>query len=401
MELQPLRVAPPGSEPDGLMPLPFTPSPSMTLGVEMELQLISADSLDLTPAAPRLLEILGDERHVKPEIFQSMIEINTGICANAAQAHDDLIEVLGRVQRAGDAGGILLASAGSHPFARHRDRLMFPAERYAMLMDRRRWVARRLMIFGLHVHVGMRSGEHAVELLNGALPYLPIALALSASSPFWQGDDTGMASSRATVFEALPTGGHPCTYPTWAAFERLHDAMLASGAITSIKDLWWDIRPHPELGTVEVRICDSLPSVRETTAMAALLHALFAWLDARSDGGERFPPQAEWIMRENKWRAARGGLDESFVVDDTGRCEPGRALLDRLLATLEPIAARQGAAGRFADLACMAELPSYVRQRRVFEREGSCEAVARSLVHEFRAGIGDERPIGAGPVRPG
>ncbi len=371
------------------MPLAFTPSPAMTMGVELELQLIDPGSFDLTPAAPRLLEQLAGDPNVKPELFQSMIEINTGICANAADARRDLAATVRRVRAAALGVGAVLASAGSHPFARHRDRLLFPAERYDMLIDRNRWVARRLMIFGLHVHVGMRGGEHAVQMLNGALHYLPHALALSASSPYWQGADTGLASSRTTVFEALPTGGHPCTYASWEGFERLYDAMIASKAITSIKDLWWDIRPHPEFGTVEVRICDGLPSVRQTAAMAALLHALFGWLDERHAAGERFAPPAEWVLRENKWRASRWGLEADLVLDQGGRYAALRGEVERLLEVLAPIAAAQGAAEPFADVAGIAARPSYERQREVFAREGTCEAVARSLVAEFEDGSRD------------
>jgi carboxylate-amine ligase len=355
----------------------------MSVGVEIELQLVDPDTLDLTPAAPRLLQRLADAPHIKPELFQSMIEINTGICANAAEARRDLDATVARLREVCAVERVRLASAGSHPFAQHRDRVPFPGERYAQLIDRNKWVARRLMVFGLHVHVGMRDGEHATQLLNGALHYLPHLLALSASSPFWQGSDTGLASSRTIVFEALPTAGHPCTFPTWKAFESFYDAMLASNAIGSIKDIWWDVRPHPDFGTVEVRICDGVPSVAKTTCVVALVHALFAWLDARHEAGERFNPPAPWILRENKWRASRWGLEARFVLDDSGRSAHARDEFDHLQAALAPVAAGQGAAAEFAGLPELLACPSYANQRGVFQHARSCRDVARALVEEF------------------
>jgi carboxylate-amine ligase len=365
------------------VPLTFTPSAAMSVGVEMELQLLDPETLDLLPAAPRLLERLGGSARAKPELFQSMLEIDTDICANAAEARRDLEATVARLREVCAAEGVRLASTGSHPFALHRERLLFPDERYAQLIDRNEWVARRLMIFGLHVHVGMRDGEHATQLLNGILPYLPHLLALSASSPFWQGSDTGLASSRTIVFEASPTAGHPCTYPTWKAFEALYDAMLAANAIRSIKDVWWDVRPHPDFGTVEVRVCDGVPSVAKTACVVALVHALFAWLDARHSAGERFAPPSPWILRENKWRASRWGLDARFVLDDSGRSAHARDEFEHLLVALAPVAARQGAADEFAGLPELLARPSYAHQREVFRCGGSCREVARAVAGEF------------------
>lgn len=357
----------------------------MSVGVELELQLLDPETLDLTPVAPRLLERLAGEKRVKPEIFQSMLEVNTGICANAAEVRRDLSATLARLREVCRAEGVLLASAGSHPFAVHRERLLYPAERYVELVDRNRWIARRLMIFGLHVHLGMRDGPRAWQVLNGLLYYLPHLLACSASSPFWQGNDTGLASSRITIFEALPTAGHPCTFADWASFERFYDALVASRAVRSIKDIWWDIRPHPDYGTVEIRICDEPPTLRETTALVALAHALAAWLDSRAEEGETFAPPPDWMIRENKWRASRWGLDADFVVDEAGRTEPARRCIDRLVAELMPVAQRQGGASELAAVEGMLSRPSYVRQREVLELEGNLAAVARAIAAEFES----------------
>lgn len=365
------------------MALPFTPSSSLTLGVEIEVQVIDPQTLDLTPAAPRLFSRLGDDPHIKAELFQSMVEINTGVCRNAGEARRDLLGVMARLRWACAEEGVVLAAAGSHPFAKHRERLVYPAERYANLIDRNAWIARRLMIFGVHFHLGMPDGERAWQVLNGLLWYLPHLLALSASSPFWQGSDTGLASSRITIFEALPTAGHPCTFPDYAAFEKFYDAMIASRGIASVKDLWWDIRPHPDYGTVEIRICDGAATLAEAVTLAALAHALAAKLLARVEAEGRIAPPPEWILRENKWRASRWGLDANLMLDTNGRSAPLRDEIERLAAELEPVARSQRALDELRGLTAMLRRPSYQRQRAVFDEQKSLEAVARALVEEF------------------
>jgi carboxylate-amine ligase len=370
--------------------LAFRPSAAPTLGVEVELQVVDRATLDLTPAAPRLFDRLAGEEHVKPEIFQSMVEVDTGICANAVEAARDLAAAVARLRAACETEGVTLAAAGSHPFARHRDRLVYPAERYAQLIDRNRWIARRLMIFGLHVHLGMPSGERAVEVLNGLLWHLPHLLALSASSPFWQGSDTGLASSRITVFEALPTAGHPCTFGSWAEFQALFDAMATSHAVTSIKDIWWDLRPHPEYGTVEIRICDGLPTLGETVALVSLAHALAGKLLRDAEAGRTLAPPPYWVLRENKWRASRWGLEADLVLDAHGHSAPLKQEVERLVAELEPVAEAQGAGEAFRRLPALIARPSYERQRATFAEQGSLEAVARVLVEEFA----QDRPQG-------
>jgi carboxylate-amine ligase len=364
--------------------LPFTPSPQMTLGVEIELQIIDPATRDLSPGAPRLLERLAGDPQIKPELLQAMIEVSTGVCDDLGQVRRELGDGVSRLRDAADALGLTLAAAGSHPFARWRERLVYPSERFESLVDRNRWLARRLMIFGLHVHVGMRDGSHAVAMLNGMLPYVPHLLALSASSPFWQGYDTGLASSRITLFEALPTAGHPCTFRSWPEFQALYAAMVASRAIGSIKDLWWDIRIQPNYGTVELRICDGLPTLTETASLVALVQTLFARLDAEYRNGRVFEPPPYWMLRENKWRSSRWGLDAEIVLDETGRTRLLRQDLDRLLPELEAVA---------GPLRCAAELRridamisgglSYERQRRVFARAQQPEAVAEALIREF------------------
>jgi carboxylate-amine ligase len=363
----------------------------LTLGVELELQLLDPATRDLSPACGRVLERLGpDHPSIRPEIFQSMVEVSTGVCRDVSQVRRELQDTVALLRHACQEIGVELASSGSHPFARYSDRIPYPAERYQDLIDRNRWIARRLMIFGMHVHIGARDGAHAMALINGLMPYLPHVLALSASSPYWQGQDTGLASSRITIFEALPTAGHPCVFDTWTEFEYAFDAMVASRAITSIKDIWWDIRPSPGYGTVEVRIADCPATLSETLATVALLHSLAAWIDEeyrQPTGQLRTPPY--WVVRENKWRASRWGLDAEAVVDDRGQTVLLREDLEAIESDLAPYAERIGALAELKGL----ERPlrqggSYERQRRVHQREGSLVAVVDALIQELR----EDRP---------
>ncbi|HXG38157.1 MAG TPA: glutamate--cysteine ligase [Bacteroidota bacterium] len=370
------------------MPLAFNGSPEMSMGVEMELQIIDAKTKDLIAGSPSIFERLGGEqKHIKPELVQAMIEINTGICDNVAEVKRDLQIQIETLKGVCNQLGYTLASSGSHPFARYADRILYPAERYRMLIDRNRWLAQRLMIFGLHVHVGMRDAEHAMAMNNAMLHYLPHLLALSASSPFWQGKDTGLASSRVTIFEALPTAGHPCIFQTWADFEAFYDSMIASKSITSIKDIWWDIRPHPDYGTIEIRICDGPATLEETVSLVALIQCLYHWFDQQYKDGKVIPPPSYWILRENKWKAARYGLEAEIILNESGKTNLLRSEIEWLIKMLEPLSDSLGCGQEFRKLRTPLERGcSYDRQRAVYAKEGTFLAVAESLIDEFWKG---------------
>jgi carboxylate-amine ligase len=364
--------------------LKFKPSSRMTLGVEIELQVLDAGTRDLTPRAPDLVNMLGDPDHIKPELLQSMLEVCTGVCDSVPDVRRDLEASFNRLRDAGRELGVAYSSAGSHPFALWSERLVSTGERYRMLIDRNRWLARRLMIFGLHVHVGMRDGAHAVAMLNGFLPYVPHLLALSVSSPYWEGTDTGLASSRITLFEALPTAGHPCTYRSWDEFQALYRAMVRSRAVTSIKDYWWDIRLHPDLGTIELRICDGLSTLSEAVGLVALIQSLYAWLDVDYRPGRIVEPPPDWVLRENKWRASRWGLEAEIILDPDGRTGLLRDELARLLPHLERFAVPLGCAGELQHVSRILERgPSCERQRLAFRHSGRLEAVVDAMIQEF------------------
>jgi glutamate---cysteine ligase / carboxylate-amine ligase len=369
--------------------IPFASSPRLSLGVEVELQILDWRTNDLCSGARPLLQRLARSSNlghacVKPELFQSMVEVNTGICENVAGVRSDLTAAFTQLRLAGEALGLEFASAGTHAFANHENMVVFPAERFRYILERNRLLGRSLLIFGLHVHVGMRDGDMAIAMMNAVLAKAPCLLALSGSSPFLRGTDSGLASSRTTVFEAMPTAGTPPTFDSWGQFEQHVGVLMASRSIESLKDLWWDVRPSPEFGTLEVRICDALPTLSETMAIVALLQAYVARCADMWRGGHSFPRPQKWMLRENKWRATRSGVDAELVIDERGHVRRLREELERMLVECEPYAERLGSSTDLRRVASILESGcSYRRQRDVYKHTRSCAAVMQSLAYEF------------------
>lgn len=365
--------------------LEFAKSEPFTLGVEVELQIVDRETHELSPKAPQLLSRWSGPGHVQPEIFQSMLEISTGICADTAEAEADLRGTATRLMALAREQGVRFLSTGTHPTARYQERKLFPAERYHGLIARNQWIARRLLIFGLHVHVGMPDAETCIAVQNELLRDLGLLLAISTSSPYWQGEATGLASSRVTVFEALPTGGIPQLVHDWSEFNALVETLQRCQAITSLKDLWWDIRPSPRYGTLEVRVCDGLATIRETCAIVALTRALARRAGARvaAGMGRTFPPA--WRIRENKWRASRHGMEADYIVSDDGATVPIRQYLLRTLDELAVDGFVDGEAEYLEDIRRIGEgaPTSADRQRALYERTQSFDAVTRALADEF------------------
>ena len=371
--------------------IPWTPSPGPTLGIEWELQLIDRRSRMLRQDAREVLAALpgrsesGEHPKAKYELMQSAVEVVTGICSTVAEAKADLAATISQLQRITGERGTMLACAGTHPVSDWRDAKMAPIQRYAELLENLQWLARRIQTFGVHVHVGIRDRSKAMPIVNALAGYLPHFLALTASSPFWSGHDTGLASSRSVIFGGLPTSGPPPQLLSdWSDFENYMDTLLRAGTIRSIKEVWWDIRPHPDFGTVEVRMFDGLPTLREIGMVAALSQSLVHLLDTQLDRGYRLPCPAGWVVRDNKWRATRYGLDAMVITDDYGSTAPLRDQLYELVRELEPVAGRLGCA---AELAVAFEVldqgASYERQRAVVAGGGELTDVVDALAAEF------------------
>ena len=364
----------------------FQSSGRLTLGVEIELQLIDEAGLNLAPRAEDVLASARNLPNITKEFYLSTVEINSRKCIDVHEINSDLSYTLGRLEDIGDSLGISFSTTGCHPFARYADCIITPTPRYNELIDRNQWLTRRMTVYGMHVHLGMASGDECIRFNNFFLHFLPHLLALSASSPFWQGDDTGLASCRPTTYEALPTAGQPYVVHSWREFGQLCSTLKACNAIQSLKDLWWDLRPSPSHGTLEIRVCDGLASLSETIAVVAFVHALAHWFRDHASWLEQVPPPPRWLARENKWRAMRFGLDAKLVTHLDGGVKP---LRDDVLDWCERIAPNVAALGYepyFATLRqILADGNSSMRQRAVYARTGCLRQVVQQNVAEFRA----------------
>jgi carboxylate-amine ligase len=366
----------------------FNPSKELTLGVEIELQLIDPTNFKLTPRAEELLKECAANPKIKPEFYLSTVEINTGICNNVQEAEADLAESTRFLDETAKRLGIALATTGSHAIARYADCIISSSERYDELIDRNQWLTRRMTVYGLHIHMGMLSGDDCIRFNNFFIRLLPHLLALSASSPFWQGDDTGLSSCRPTTYEALPTAGQPYAVRNWAEFETLYHTLKRCDAIRTLKDLWWDIRPSPGYGTLEIRVCDGLATRAETLAIVAFVHALAHWFRDHGDWIEQVPLPPVWIMRENKWRAIRHGLNAQLVANGSGDLKPLRTDIEEWLSKLSPYIARLGYGHYIRTLHdILSQGNSTERQRAVFAATGSLEAVVAQTIEEHACGV--------------
>ena len=374
------------------MDIPFSTSPRATLGVEMELAIVDLESRALVTASSELLSEMGagfpggEHPKAKHELYQCTIEAITGICETVAEARADLAETLTDLNSVARSHGYGIISAATHPFSGWSEQTVSPNPRYHDLLRRLGWPARRLTTHGTHYHVGVPSGPAAIAIANSLTYRLPVFLALSANSPFWNGLDTEMASTRTKIFEGLPTAGLPPRVETWADFERYMETLITAGAIESVRDVWWDVRPHPDFGTVELRMCDAMPTLDEVMALAAMAQSLVADLAARFDRGEPLPGCRDWVVKENKWRAARYGL-EADLVDDDGCRTPVKDVIAELVAELMPMAELLGCAAELASAEhIVAGGAGYARCRTVTESGGTTADVVDLLLEEFEAG---------------
>ncbi|WP_460779780.1 glutamate--cysteine ligase [Microbacterium shaanxiense] len=373
----------------------FTDSPRSTVGLEWEIMLADPETGDLVGRAPELLDALEDEsapeRHtVTGELLTNTIEVTSGIGESVAHAIGDIANAIAAVRAATDPAGIELLSAGSHPFAQWFDQQVTDKTRYHHLIERTQWWGRNMMIWGIHVHVGVEDRDKVFPIINTLTAYLPHLQSLSASSPFWAGERTGYASNRALVFQQLPTAGLPWALHSWAEFEHYLEDMVRTGVMADATEVRWDIRPAPRWGTIEVRACDGLSTLSELASVAALVQVLVEHLSRRLDAGETLPMMPPWFHRENKWRAARYGLDAKVIVDAAGTQRQVREHLAETVAELAPIAVDLGCESEFDGISTILDGgASYERQLAVAEAtDADLPAVVQHLIREFRSGPG-------------
>jgi carboxylate-amine ligase len=292
--------------------LVFNPSPSHTIGVELEIQIISNKGLALAQKASEILSSVDPQfmLKIKPEFIQSMVEINTSICQNLKDVDRDLTESYKYLEEKAQALNTSLHCTSLHPFSPGSEQHLTDHPRYRRIMNELQLVGIRFITQGFHVHIGIDSGEKAIRATDNIRNFLPILLALTTSSPFYESLDTGLLSYRTKLFEALPLAGMPETLNSWQAYVALEDTLIRGSIIESFKDLWWDVRPHPDYGTVEVRVCDIPSSMKDILALTAMIQALVVIL---AEEDRRYPIPHIQILRANKWQAARHGLDGIFV----------------------------------------------------------------------------------------
>jgi glutamate---cysteine ligase / carboxylate-amine ligase len=363
----------------------FAGSPGSTVGVEWEFALVDAQTRDLSNEATAVIAEIGENPRVHKELLRNTVEVVSGVCDCTAQAMEDLRDTLTPARQIVRDRGMELFCAGTHPFAQWSTQKLTDAPRYAELIKRTQWWGRQMLIWGVHVHVGISSAAKVMPIMTSLLNYYPHLLALSASSPWWGGDDTGYASNRAMMFQQLPTAGLPFHFQKWAQFEGFVYDQKKTGIIDHMDEIRWDIRPSPHLGTLEVRICDGVSNLRELAALVALTHCLVVDLDRRLDAGETLPTMPPWHVQENKWRAARYGLDAVIILDAESNERLVTDHLPDVLNRLEPVAKSLHCADELASVADIWRLgASYQRQRRVAEEhDGDLRAVVDALVGEL------------------
>lgn len=361
-----------------------------SVGVELEFQLIDPITRELTSATTNILKELNGYPNVKHELFESVIEINSSPCMNIADLKDDLKKHINVLYKTASNLGVKLSMAGTNPISNWARQTISPLARYQEIANKIQMPVKRMLIFGLHVHVGVRNGDEAIAVKTGLMDYLPHLLALSTSSPFWVKRDSGMESYRVKILETLPTTGLPFKLNNWEEFCELVYVLKKAGTIESIREIWWDIRPHPDFGTVEIRICDAMPLMEDVLGIASLIQTLVAFLAKKYRDGEELEHLPSFLVRENKWRAARYGTDAKLIINKLGDTVPVKQAVERLLAELGPTAKKYKCESELQNIKKIFERgTSSKRQRKIFnETNGDWNAIVDGLINEFEESWG-------------
>ncbi len=365
--------------------LQFASNAAPTIGVELELGIVDADSLALVSGAGQLLGQISEVHHtvIKPELMQCCIEVISGVCNTVPEARADLVGKLQLVQAAATQLNQTLWWGGTHPFSIWEHQQVTNNDRYLNLVQLLQELARRMITFGLHVHVGVDTGDKAVMICDRIMQHLPTLLALSVSSPYWQNRDTGLQSQRSKLMEGLPTAGLPTLMRNWSEYTWLVNHMVETGFINTIREIWWDVRPHHNFGTVEVRVCDMPGNIDQVCGLTALIQCLVKKLSDEIDEGTYQFDCHPMMVRQNKWRAARFGIAAKLVHAEDYQVQPVRTIVNALVDRLRDVA---------VDLGCEAELlfvkeiaagDSWAdRQRKVLQETGEPSEIVRRIADQ-------------------
>lgn len=367
------------------MEINFKPSKPNTLGVEIELQIIDPETKELASGSVQILEKAAGDSHIKQELFQCMVEINTDVCNNIDEVRKDLNLRIDKLQNIAENCGFELAGAATHPFSLWKDQTPYPDPRYMKLLDNIQYLVRRMLTFGLHVHVGVDSQEKAIYVNNSLISYLPILFAMTTSGPYWTGADTGLASLRPKIFETLPNAGMASYLHCWHEYRRIIMILEKAESIKTIREIWWDVRPHPDFGTIEIRACDVMPTIDETVALTALIQSLVARLSEKYDNNEELTLLPYMIVKENRWRAIRHGIDAE-LINIMGERIPVKTMVEQLLEDLADTSSRLNCSHEIVKVMDIFKNgTSSKRQRTMYNKTKSFPKVVESLVTELKS----------------
>ncbi len=354
-----------------------------TLGIEEEFQIVDRETCELRSHVSEILEegrmLLGEQ--IKPEMIQSMVEVGTGICRNIEEARTDITNLRAVISALARKKNLEIVAASTHPFSHWQDQKSFDDKRYELILGEMQMVARSLLIFGLHVHVGVPDPERAIHIMNAARYFVPHVLALTTSSPFWLGINTGLKSYRSKVFEKFPRSGIPDHFDSHGGFQRYIDLLVKTGCIDNAKKIWWDLRPHPFFPTLEFRVCDIPTRIDDTIAITALFQAIVATLDRLIDKNLGFRLYRRMLIQENKWRAVRYGLEGKLIDFGKQKEVPVRDLILELLEFVDGVLDDLGSRKEVEHIHTILERgTSADEQLRVFQETGDLKKVTQMLV---------------------
>ena len=361
----------------------FNPSDSPTVGVEVEAQIVDNTTGNLVNIAENIVNGFNNEARVKHELYLSTVEITSSPALDTNNTYDELSSIFKEVLDLAIKENAGLIATGTHPFALYEDQVITNVNpRYEEFAQKYGWAVRRLLTFGMHVHVGMDSKEKAVAVHDEIRKYLPLVLALSACSPFWRGKDTELYCSRLSVFQGLPNTGLPEPYLEWSEYEQSLETLVAADVIKEgigFRQVWKDVRIHPAYGTVEVRIADSMPSLIDTVAVATFVQALAIKIGNDWEEGNLDKPTPNWLIERNRWAAIKEGLNAKFIIDLEGRTKPIKEVIKHLTKEISPIAESLGSLNRLNKLENIFKSDNMVENMRNFHKKESLDQLVKQL----------------------
>jgi len=361
----------------------FNPSKEPTVGVEVESQIVDKLTGDLVNIAENIVNGYGNEERVKHELYLSTVEVTSSPTLDTNNTYSELSSIFKDILELANKNNAGLIATGTHPFALYEDQVITNVNpRYEEFANKYGWAVRRLLTFGMHVHVGMDSKEKAVAVHDEIRKYLPLVLALSACSPFWRGKDTELYCSRLSVFQGLPNTGLPEPYYEWREYEQSLQTLVEADIIKAgvgYRQIWKDVRIHPAYGTIEVRIADSMPSLIDTVAVATFVQSLAIYIGNKWEDGNLPSPTPNWLIERNRWAAIKEGLNANFIIDLEGRTKPIKEVIKDLTKEIKPIAESLGSLNRLNELENIFKSDNMVENMRNFHKKESLDGLVKEL----------------------